>query len=202
MNKHILRQRLYENVVAKINQYSKCYIVLSVRYYKSTKFLAKIIQKAAFLKGNEKIAHTAAIYKFGHDPRLFEAITSGVNHASLYDSYFNGSFKGRVEAHVLPAKQTSNKRLELSNYIEHELLGREYDILKAIKAYIDFFSEPQEDNLDSTFCTDIVMDVYERITNKSCHFVENNAEITPAQLHRIIRERELERFLVIDTEEL
>lgn len=201
MNKHLKRQLLYEGVVKQINQYSKCYIVLSVRYYKNTKFLAKIIQKASFLKGRSKIAHTAAIYKFGTDPVLFEAVTSGVNHAALYDSYFDGHFEGRVEAHILPAKQTSKKRAELSNYIEHKLLGGKYDIFKALRAYIDIYRD-QKDTKNTFFCTDLIIDIYERITDKSCHFVENNAEITPAQLYEIIGRRELKRFLVIDTEEL
>lgn len=199
MNKHLRRQVLYEDVVERINQHTRNHIVLNVRYYKNTKFLAKLIQHAAFFRGNPKFAHTASIYKYGPDPRLVEARISGVSHASLFDVYFGNAFSGRVEAVVLKANQTKAKRQDLSDYVEHELLGKKYNKKKALKSYLDIFSKEQIDDPDTTYCTDLAIDLYEMITDTSCHFIENNAEITPGEYYRIISERAIDKFLIIDT---
>jgi hypothetical protein len=199
MNKTIKRQLLYEEAVETINKYSNNYIVLSFRYYKNTKFFAKLIQKLAHFRGNPKIAHTAAIYKYGADPRLFEAITSGINHASLYDRVFSGKFYGRVEAHVLKAKQTARKRLELSNYIEHELLGAKYSVGEAIGSYIDIIYD-QIGEANQYYCTKLISMIYKRIAEEDNHFICNDSEITPGEYFSILDKESIDKFLIFDSD--
>jgi hypothetical protein len=198
MNKHLERQLLYESVVEKINQYSKHHINLHVRYYKNTKFLAKLIQHAASFKGNPKFAHTATIYKYGPDPRAVEARFDGVDHFSIYDAYFSNNFSGRVEALVLPAYKTKKGRQDLSDYVEHELLGKKYSKKKALLSYLDFFKD-QKDGEDSVYCTDNDGDIYERTTHERFHFIDNNAEVTPGEYYKKCLEHTIDKFLIIDT---
>lgn len=196
INKHLKRQRLYESVVKVINKHSSDFIILSVRYYKWYYIIAHIISFGALLKGRRKFAHTCCIYKYGVDPRIIEAIGSGVNHKGLYDAYFNGKFNGRVVAHIIKGNITKRQRFEQSSYIEHELLGKKYRVLKAIRAWIDLKKE-HKDSEDNVFCTDLTLDLGERILNKQ--IVGNNAEITPSELMEILDVEGYTSFVIFDS---
>jgi hypothetical protein len=201
MDNYLKRQLLYEHAVKKINKYSNDFIVLSFHYYSKKSYLARFVQWISRVKGYEEIAHTAAIYKFGSDPRFFESKYKGINHSGLYDSIFDGNFEGKVTAHVLPAKQTAYKRQKLIYYIEHKLLGGHYGTLQALGSLLDIVIE-ENDIKKNHFCSKLVSYIYQMIIDNSCFFGHNNSKLCPAEFYKLVGERAIYNFTVFDSKKI
>lgn len=196
MNQKAKLQIKYENVVKELNKHSKDIVILSTRYYKKDKLLARLIALGAILNERRKISHTSYLYKFGHDPRIAEATLkyNGVMHHGLHDKYFDGKFHGRVVAHIIPAKMSSSEILKLSHYIEHETGHLKYSPLKAIKSY---FCKAQYDDPDRTYCTDFALDLSDKALGRK--LVERNATHTPAKLYEKLEKEKYKKITIIDT---
>lgn len=192
------KQKYYEQLVKTIN--STEINILHVSNRSITGYYSHFIRLGAFLKGRDnKVTHTALLYKYGHDPRICEALitTGDFNHAGFYDAYFRG-FEGRVWLETIPAKITDKYRSEIIRKIEHEYNGLPYSRKKAYLAFIDFL-KPQKDNDNKVYCTDKALDIIEMMLGEEV--VCNNAEVTPAELFNLSLYRRFkgDKRLIIDT---
>jgi hypothetical protein len=189
MNTHIKRQKKYDEFCILLNQYKDHFIIGTVRYYIPWNkpfyiimhLFAYVIALGSLIAKKGNWSHTFEVYKFGEDPRIVEAIGSGVNHAGLYDKFFSGKFKGKASFIFIPAELSDQNRAAHSDYIEHELIGKKYGALKAIKG---FFGLLKKDTEKEVFCTDVTIDNYERMTSKE--LVGNNARQNPGKLRDIL----------------
>jgi hypothetical protein len=207
VTRHVRRQLAYEELVRRVNKNSQNFLVVSVQYYLTKNpihiichLFAFIIALSAIVKSRgNKIVHSAYIYKFGPDPRIVEAVGSGYNHAGLY-KYFRPGFKGRVYIHSIPANISKYKRSKNIKFVEHKKLGAKYGVVKAMRSWFDGLFRNHKDSKDETFCSDSVIDAYERITKKE--LVKNNAQWEPSELFNLFIERDYELLYVIDSNEI
>lgn len=205
MNKYIRRQSSYKKLVRIVNKNRHNFLVISVRYYIPWNpvyiichLFAYLVILSSILKGRGKWAHSAYIYKFGYHPRIVEIVGSGVKHSELC-KYFKPGFHGKVEIHAIPANISHSDRAKNIYFVDKKQLGKKYSIIKAMRAWFDF-GKDQKDIDDKDYCTDNVIDAYERITNKV--LVDNNAEWEPGELHDLCERRGYDLLYTIDSKKL
>jgi hypothetical protein len=201
------RQTTYESVVKKVNKNSKNFLAVSVMYYWSwnpivlvSHLFAYIIALSAILKRREPWVHSCYIYRGGDHPRVLEAVGSGATHYGLY-KYFRPSFHGRVDIHIIPATFTKAENRREIKYVEKKLLGKRYSIVKAMRAWFDL-GEEQKDIEDADFCSDNVLDAYERRSGRKLIKNGNNAEVEPSELRAIFIERDFKLLCRIDSKKI